>query len=93
MYAYPDAPQHGASAAGQGKLTFVMSEASVEPVVGDVGRVAILSPVIDGEIRLWTDEGHALWKFVSLRNLRLRWGRVLWPGPELRQIVFEKSEC
>jgi hypothetical protein len=75
MYAYPDAPHHDASAGGQGKFTFALSDASGEPVAGDVGLVAMLSPVVDGEIRIWTDQGHALWRVHEPERLAAAMGK------------------
>jgi hypothetical protein len=75
MFAYPDAQHDDASAGGQGKFTFVLSETNDEPVVGDVGLVAMLSPVVDGEIRIWTDQGHALWKVREPEELAAAMGK------------------
>ena len=75
MFAYPDAPHHDESVGGQGKFTFALSETSVEPVVGDVGVVAMLSPVVHGEIRLWTDEGHTRWRVREPEKLAAAMGK------------------
>jgi len=75
LFAYPDAPHHDASAEGQENFAFVISETSRESVVGDVGRIAMLSPVVDGEIGIWTDQGYTLWRVDEPEKLAAAMGK------------------